>query len=65
MQGAFIKHTYSGRASTHERPDNRMGESDLLIAARAAVAALTQNATHPADVQAAIKWLDDAIAQAN
>ena len=38
---------------------------DLLEAAKAATAALTQNATHPADVVAAVKWLGDAIRRAS
>jgi len=37
---------------------------DLLIAAKAALAALSQNATFPADITAAKKWLSDAIAKA-
>jgi hypothetical protein len=33
----------------------------LLVAAKAALAALSQNATFPADIAAARKWLSDAI----
>ena len=37
---------------------------ELLEAAQAAVAALSQNAVFPADIAAAKKWLGDAIAKA-
>jgi len=37
---------------------------DLLEACKAAVAALTQPKTYPADIQAATKWLSAAIAKA-
>jgi len=37
---------------------------DLLIAAKGALAALSQPATFPADIDAAKKWLTDAIAKA-
>jgi hypothetical protein len=33
----------------------------LLAAAKAAVAALMQATVHPADIDAAVKWLKDAI----
>ena len=36
----------------------------LLVAARGALAALSQNATFPADVDAARKWLTDALDKA-
>lgn len=36
----------------------------LRTAALAAVAALTQPATYPADIRAAVKWLQDALADA-
>ena len=36
----------------------------LLAAAKAAVAALTQASVHPADIDAAVKWLKDAIEEA-
>lgn len=39
-------------------------QSDLLQAARAAIAALSQNKTFPADIAAAKKWLTDAVAAA-
>lgn len=35
----------------------------LLIAAKGALAVLSQNATFPADIEAAKKWLADAIAE--
>lgn len=38
---------------------------ELLAAAQAAIAALSQNAVFPADIAAAKKWLGDAIAKAN
>jgi hypothetical protein len=36
----------------------------LLTAAKAAVAAMTQATVHPADIDAAVKWLKDAIEEA-
>ena len=33
----------------------------LFVAAKAAIAALSQNKTYPADIKAAIRWLSDAI----
>lgn len=36
----------------------------LLVAAKAAIAVLSQNAVFPADIVAAKKWLSDAIAKA-
>jgi hypothetical protein len=38
--------------------------AELLVAAKGAIAALNQSATFPADVEAAKKWLNAAIAKA-
>lgn len=55
-----IKHAYSGQNSdavpSHER-DYTTYEGKLRIYMAGAIAALCQNATHPADINAAVSFL--------
>lgn len=65
---AHVKHTFSGQtdAAIPGYPQCRAvkGSDDpLVIAAKGAIAALCQNATHGADVAAAVTWLRIALSR--
>lgn len=63
---SHIKHTFSGQAdqAIPAYPTCRAiraSDDPLVIAAKGAIAALCQNATHSADVVAAVTWLRSAL----
>jgi hypothetical protein len=63
-----VKHKFSGQtdAAIPGDPVCRAvvaSDDPLVIAAKGAIAALCQNATHGADVAAAVTWLRDALSR--
>ena len=60
-----VRHAWCGDSCKECTPDNcerkPKNKLNMETAIKGAIAALTQNATHQADVDAAVKWLTEAI----